>query len=252
MTLSCRHRLLVTSGDGPRECRRAVRHVLRKLEKEASARGLLFFAETLQADPKSDPASALVTVSGRDALQFAKTWTGTIQWTCKSPFRPHHRRQNWFVGVYTIPEPEVQKVGLAARHLRIETFRAGGPGGQHQNTTDSGVRITHVASGVSAHSTDERSQHRNRQVALDRLQARFLLLEQEKEARNRSARNLLHRQLERGNPVRVFKESGLSRHVDLCRLARQRLARRKNRQQQNSATFSRQSKSIRRASNTQA
>jgi len=54
---------------------------------------------------------------------------------------------------------------------RIETFRAGGPGGQHQNKTESAVRLTHIPTGISVSSRDSRSQHRNRQIALDRLRA---------------------------------------------------------------------------------
>ncbi len=94
--------------------------------------------------------------------------------------------------------------------LRIETFRSGGPGGQHQNTTDSGVRITHLSSGLAASSTDERSQHRNRQAALNRLKLLFLLKQEESLADGRSVQNRLHRQLERGNPVRVFKGKGFA------------------------------------------
>jgi peptide chain release factor len=198
-------RLLVTSGDGPRECRRAVALVLETIVKEARQSGLRSDVEMPEASPKDDPASALITLIGDNAMAFAGRWTGTVQWICKSPFRPHHKRQNWFVGVFALQTDQQPVADLGPQDLRIETFRSGGPGGQHQNTTDSGVRITHVASGLSAVSTDERSQHRNRQVALDRLKARFLLKEQETAARNRSEQNRKHGQLERGNPVRVFR-----------------------------------------------
>lgn len=56
---------------------------------------------------------------------------------------------------------------------RVETFRAGGPGGQHQNTTESGVRLVHLPTGVRASAREERSQHRNRGVALERLRAKL-------------------------------------------------------------------------------
>ena len=56
---------------------------------------------------------------------------------------------------------------------RVETFRAGGPGGQHQNTTDSGVRLVHLPTGIRVTARDERSQHRNRALALQRLRARI-------------------------------------------------------------------------------
>lgn len=76
------------------------------------------------------------------------------------------------------PIPDSDEELLA--QCRVETFRAGGPGGQHQNTTESGVRLVHLPTGVRAVARDERSQHRNRALALERLRARL-------EARNARA-----------------------------------------------------------------
>jgi len=70
-----------------------------------------------------------------------------------------------------IPIPESDEALLAA--CRVETFRSGGPGGQHQNTTESGVRLVHLPSGVRASAREERSQHRNRSIALKRLRAKL-------------------------------------------------------------------------------
>ncbi len=67
-------------------------------------------------------------------------------------------------------EPPDDDEALLAE-CRVETFRAGGPGGQHQNTTDSGVRLTHLPTGISASARESRSQHRNRKTALERLRA---------------------------------------------------------------------------------
>ena len=210
MTAHLPRHLLVTSGDGPRECRRAVAHVLRQMEIEAAKTGLRFAANVFESTPNTDPSSALATISGSGAEDFTKRWSGTIKWICKSPFRPHHKRQNWFIGVFEIERSELPQFDMDAGSLRFETFRSGGPGGQHQNTTDSGVRVTHLPSGLVATSTDERSQHRNRQVALNRLGLLFVLKQEESRARDRSAQNRLHRQLERGNPVRVFRGDGFA------------------------------------------
>jgi len=70
-----------------------------------------------------------------------------------------------------IPIPDSDEELLA--QCRVETFRAGGPGGQHQNTTDSGVRLVHLPSGLRVEARDERSQHRNRALALERLRERL-------------------------------------------------------------------------------
>ncbi|MBO6893364.1 MAG: peptide chain release factor H [Roseibium sp.] len=198
-------RLLVTSGDGPRECRRAVSLVIRRIEREALKNRLQVVAETSGSDRSGDPASALVTLTGQGAEKLAKEWTGTIRWICKSPFRPHHKRQNWFVGVFPIAEiSETENLDLGPAHLKIETFRAGGPGGQHVNKTDSAVRITHLPTGLSAVSEDERSQFRNRKTALERLTTKWILQQQLEVAADRSKQNRLHKQLERGNSTRVF------------------------------------------------
>jgi len=205
MTGKQQSRLLVTSGDGPRECRRAVALVLRRMEKEAESNEVRVEVTLPESSGASDPASALVSLSGTNAESFARRWSGTVQWNCRSPFRPHHKRRNWFVGVFAVQRQAGPELILDPKDLKVETFRSGGPGGQHQNTTDSGVRITHGRTGLSAVSTDERSQHRNRQVALERLQSKLLLQEHERRAREQSEQNRMHKHLERGNPVRVFK-----------------------------------------------
>ncbi|WP_306145945.1 peptide chain release factor H [Roseibium sp. MMSF_3412] len=229
MTASLRKHLLVTSGDGPRECQRAVAHVLRRMKAEADQAELRFAAEVAIRTRGKDPSSALVTVIGSGAAQFAENWLGTIKWVSKSPFRPHHKRQNWFIGVFEVEWSDAPEFELDTGSLRIETFRSGGPGGQHQNTTDSGVRITHLPSGLAAASTDERSQHRNRQVALDRLRMLFVLRQEGSRANDRSAQNRLHRRLERGNPLRVFKGDGFAEVPRrMGNLARIQIMRRKH------------------------
>ncbi|WP_298983848.1 peptide chain release factor H [uncultured Roseibium sp.] len=205
MTTDSQSRLLVTSGDGPRECRRAVTHILRRIEMEANKAGIRFRAELADETNDKDPSSAFVTLTGAGSGTLSMSWTGTVQWTCKSPFHPHHKRQNWFIGVFAVGTATRPVPDLEASALKTETFRSGGPGGQHQNTTDSGVRITHLPTGLTATSTDERSQHRNRQVALERLKSKLFLKREEGLAREKSAQNQLHKQLERGNPLRVFK-----------------------------------------------
>ena len=70
-----------------------------------------------------------------------------------------------------VPIPESDEDLL--RECRVETFRSGGPGGQHQNTTESGVRLVHLPTGLRASARDERSQHRNRALALQRLRAKL-------------------------------------------------------------------------------
>ncbi len=80
-----------------------------------------------------------------------------------------------------VPIPESDEALLA--ECRVETFRAGGPGGQHQNKSETGVRLVHLPTGVRASAREERSQHRNRARALERLRARLEALAREEKPR---------------------------------------------------------------------
>jgi peptide chain release factor len=198
-------RLLFTSGRGPAECRIAVRKAVAALAAEAASLGLE--TDCLEG-PNADghgPASAIVVIHGDAATTFARPWIGAIQWAAQSPLRPHHKRKNWFIGVFELPaQPEAPKA-LAVQDVRFEAFRAGGPGGQHQNKTESAVRATHIASGLSVVAREERSQHRNKALALERIAA---LLKLQGELQAITAQNdahAAHDRLERGSPVKRFK-----------------------------------------------
>ncbi|MCZ4279384.1 peptide chain release factor H [Kiloniella laminariae] len=203
-------RLLVSSGNGPNECKLAVRHVLKKISGEADERGLNYEIVSdnvsgQSVDKEKLPASSVVLLYGEEAKSLADRWLGTIQWIAQSPLRPGHRRQNWYVGVFKIDHEPDWPNEIDQNDVRFETFRAGGPGGQHQNTTDSAVRVTHTPSGLSAVARDQRSQHRNKQVALQRLSEQLAVQHSLFQAGARKTENLKHHQLERGNPVRCFK-----------------------------------------------
>ena len=191
--------LLVTSGEGPRECRLAARHVAARIAREGSREGI-----GVDVTPDDgEPHSLLVTLRGKGADALARAWEGGVQWICRSPFRPHHKRRNWFVAVHAVDMPALG-IELKEDDVTFETFRAGGPGGQHQNTTDSAVRATHV-SGLTAVAREERSQHRNRALALERLRAQAFLTGEAARDAATSARHVHHKTLERGNARRVFE-----------------------------------------------
>ena len=151
-------RLLLTSGRGPAECRIAVAKAIAALTAEATALGLDTDCVNGPNPEGHGPASAIVVIHGDAAAIFARPWIGSIQWVAQSPPRPHHKRKNWFIGVIELPAlPDAPKA-LSDRDVRFEAFRAGGPGGQHQNKTESAVRATHIATGLSVVAREERSQ----------------------------------------------------------------------------------------------
>lgn len=190
--------LLVSAGGGPMECRFAVGHVLARMRQEADILGVDVSCST----EEKAPASALIALAGTGSRAMAADWIGTVQWRQTSQLRPGHRRANWFVGVFDLPSPAAGLGDVPLAEVQFSSFRAGGPGGQHQNTTDSAVRA--VWRGFSAMSRDGRSQHQNKAKALERLQALVQAAEAEAHAGSKAAAHARHRQLERGTPKRVF------------------------------------------------
>jgi peptide chain release factor len=190
--------LLVSAGGGPMECRLAVGHVLARIRQKADVLGVDVSCST----EKKAPASALIALAGTGSRGMAADWIGTVQWRQTSQLRPGHRRANWFVGVFYLPSPAFGLGDIPLAEVQLSSFRASGPGGQHQNTTDSAVRA--VWRGFSAVSRDGRSQHQNKAKALERLQALVQAAEAEARAGSKAAAHTRHRQLEGGNPKRVF------------------------------------------------
>lgn len=197
--------LLVTSGNGPVECRIALTKLLGILEREAIELGCSFEANLGPMPDRHGAKSAIISLDGLEAERIASGYCGSIRFTFKSPVRLGHKRQNWYVGVQRIePGPEGGVV-IDPADLRFETLRAGGPGGQHQNTTDSAVRILHRPTGLMVTARDERSQHRNKAQALRRLEAMLHQIEVEKQEVAKSGRFIANRTIERGNEVKAFK-----------------------------------------------
>jgi peptide chain release factor len=126
-----------------------------------------------------------------------------VQWICASPFRPGHKRKNWYIGVQRLSIPNL--LAFSEKDVRFDTFRSSGAGGQHVNATDSAVRATHVPTGLVATAREERSQIANRKLALSRLAGLMVRKEEQKREIEQKKRWEQHNALERGNPVRIYE-----------------------------------------------
>jgi peptide chain release factor len=196
--------LQISSGEGPAECCWVVARLREVLSAEAAAAGLeAHVLEAVAGDQPGTCRAVLLALSGPGEEAFAEPWLGTIQWVGRSPYRPNHRRKNWFVGVERFAPPEAP--AWSPDELRVEVMRSPGPGGQHVNKTESAVRVTHLPTGLSAIAREERSQHKNRNLALARLARLFEERRAEAEGDVRRRRRQQHHALERGNAVRVYE-----------------------------------------------
>jgi peptide chain release factor len=199
--------LQITANTGPAECCLAVQKALKRLLQEASeAKVEVSLIEEIPGPVAGTLRSVFLGLQSTDAHkpeaaeQLARCWSGSLLWVCQSPYRPLHRRKNWLLGgaIYSAPAP------VPDSDIRYEATRASGPGGQHVNKTDSAVRATHIATGLSVKVQSERSQHANKRLAGQLLAAKLAALGKAAEDEGKAERRLQHHQSERGNAARVF------------------------------------------------
>ena len=197
--------LQLSAGRGPLECCIAVHRALETLCREAESEGISCqLIEAVSAGKKAGYKSVLLQLGAADttlAKAFACRWEGTSLWICPSHLRPGHKRKNWYFNcrMFEIPERTFDS------EIVYQTCRSSGTGGQHVNTTDSAVRATHTATGISVRAESERSQHANKRLARALLFHKLETLQQQEADQQEQNRWQQHKQLQRGNPVRTFK-----------------------------------------------
>jgi len=148
--------------------------------------------------------SATLLIEGENAYGYLKCEKGVHRLVRISPFDANHRRHTSFALVEVIPELPDSKVEIKPEDLKIETFRAGGAGGQHVNKVESAVRITHIPTGIVVQCQNERSQHANKEMALRILKARLEELEERKRREQIQSLKGEVQEISWGNQIRSY------------------------------------------------
>ena len=194
-----KHYIQITAGRGPVECARAVTLVAREIVKAIPS---LQLAECEPHNQVEGCYMSMTFVTDEPISEtVVKEWQGMVVWrSTANPYRPVHKRSNWFVGVNFLDEVELPEI--AESDIVYETCRSGGKGGQNVNKVETTVRGIHIPSGIAVKCSDERSQSQNKARARERLLLKLRRLNDNVLAVTKSAQWSNHDSLERGNPIK--------------------------------------------------
>lgn len=146
--------------------------------------------------------SGTLYIKGKNAYGLLKTEQGIHRLVRISPFDANKRRHTSFAGVFVTPETSQAAITINPHDLRIDTFRAGGAGGQHVNKTESAIRITHIPTGIVVQCQNERSQTQNKETAMKMLMAK--LVQKEKEEAQAKLYAAERKKIEWGSQIRSY------------------------------------------------
>jgi len=197
--------MAINAGAGGTEAQDWVEMLLRMYSRWAETRGFkVVIIDQLPGD-EAGIKNVTITISGTYAYGYAKAETGIHRLVRISPFDASGKRHTSFASVFVSPEVDDSIViEISENDLRVDTYRSTGAGGQHVNKTDSAVRLTHLPTGIVVQCQNERSQHKNKAMAMKLLRSRLFEMKTREQREKSKAINKSKKDIAWGSQIRSY------------------------------------------------